>query len=80
MFVLSMLSGGDQLTWQVLGVYSSKGKASRAILKRIKRTKLYLIDYERVEFDSEIVYSYDAVAKEIVTFMIEPFDLDDADF
>ena len=79
MFVLSMLSGGDQLSWQVLGVYSSKEKASRAILKRVKRTKMYLTDYEQVEFDSEIFYGYDVVAKEIVTFLIEPFDLDEAD-
>ena len=79
MFVLSMLSGDDQLSWQVLGVYSSKEKASRAILKHVKHTKMYLTDYEQVEFDSEIFYGYDVVAKEIVTFLIEPFDLDEAD-
>lgn len=78
MFVLSMLSG-DQLSWQVLGVYSSKEKASRAILKHVKRTKMYLTNYEQIEFDSEIFYGYDVVAKEIVTFLIEPFDLDEMD-
>ena len=79
MFVLSMLSGGDQLSWQVLGVYSSSEKASRAILNHITCTKVYLTDYERIEFDGEIFYGYDAVAKEHVTFLIEPFDLDETD-
>ena len=79
MFVLSMLNGGDQLSWQVLGVYSSSDKASRAILNHITYTKVYLTDYERIEFDGEIFYGYDTVAKENVTFMIEPFDLDETD-
>ena len=79
MFVISMLSGGDHITWQVLGVYSSSEKASRAILNHLTCTKVYLIDYERVEFDGEIFYGYDVVAKENVIFMIEYFDLDETD-
>ena len=63
----------------MFGVYSSSEKASRAILNHVAYTKIYLTDYERIEFDGEIFYGYNTVAKENVTFMIEPFDLDETD-